>query len=64
MALNELQKAADKIAAYRKAITVGDMTFAPSDGRCWSCAADLIELHHQGKEVATGCPKCHRSFVE
>lgn len=43
----------------------GDFLHAPLDGICWSCSANLVEHYIKtGKASATGCPKCHRSFVE
>lgn len=39
--------------------------FAPSDGLCYSCNADLIAHYNKtGRFSSTGCPICHYSFVE
>jgi len=39
--------------------------FLPVDGWCPACMHDLVD-HYQktGFVLATGCPACHRSFVE
>ena len=33
------------------------------DKECFYCFADLEDLNIKNK-VVTGCPKCHRSFVD
>ena len=41
--------------------------FAPNDGFCWSCGAQIY--NHISEETAksthiTGCPHCHRSYCD
>jgi hypothetical protein len=51
--------------------------FAPSDGRCYSCDANIyrvpnpergispgISVEEAGTRLVTGCPFCHYSYVE
>lgn len=37
--------------------------FAPSDGICNSCNADIVN-EKWASELITGCPKCHRSYCD
>lgn len=41
-----------------------DHIWAPSDGRCWFCGADMMKDFDWTKELVTGCRRCHRSYVE
>ena len=53
------------LTAQKASWPEGFMAF-PSDGKCWSCGNDLI-LNSPLVDLSrmmTGCPKCHRSFVE
>lgn len=47
---------------------MGGNQFAPSDGVCFRCHANIYDtpkLREQAlKEARTGCPYCHYSFVE
>lgn len=43
--------------------------FAPSDGVCWKCNKQIyseggISVEKASSELVTGCPFCHRSFVD
>ena len=43
--------------------------FAPSDGRCYCCGKQIyadggISVEEASTELTTGCPFCHRSFVD
>ena len=50
--------------------------FAPDDGYCYHCDADIyapitiagrtygITVEHAGKTLITGCPHCNYSFVK
>jgi hypothetical protein len=42
----------------------GGYSLFPSGGICWSCGFDLAESPKIDKEVITGCPRCHRTFVD
>lgn len=48
-------------------MTGGWACFFPYDGKCFSCGVDLVAVIAPSKlkaEMVTGCPKCHKSFVE
>lgn len=60
-----------EITARRKAqikyCTEHSILFAPSDGICWNCGKqiyDAITLEYASTQLVTGCPHCHRSFVD
>ena len=52
--------------------------FAPEDGRCYKCHANIYEKSHlhdgsvswgitiesAGAKLITGCPHCHRSYCD
>ena len=43
--------------------------FAPSSGVCYRCHKDIygengISVEEAGRTMVTGCPFCHRSFVD
>ena len=41
--------------------------FAPTNGRCDRCFAniyDYITVERAGTTLITGCPECHTSFVD
>lgn len=40
--------------------------FAPSDGYCYRCRADLVSIYGDKYPHAdiTGCPKCKKSYCE
>lgn len=43
--------------------------FAPRSGYCYSCGKNIYEeggisVEKAGKELITGCPFCHRSYVD
>lgn len=51
--------------------------FAPRSGKCYKCNRDIYQNYiigthwsprlsngHDGKELVTGCPHCHRSFCD
>ena len=45
------------------------ISFAPSDGICWRCHRSIFGEGGYSREYAaahsiTGCPHCHRSFVD
>jgi hypothetical protein len=37
--------------------------FAPADGRCWSCDADLVGPDYPTRFIS-GCEKCGKSFCD
>jgi hypothetical protein len=37
--------------------------FAPADGRCYVCDADLVGPDYPTRFIS-GCEKCHRSFCD
>jgi len=37
--------------------------FAPRDGVCWSCHRQIFG-EEDGRSLITGCPFCHRSYVD
>lgn len=46
-----------------------DPRFAPEDGFCWSCGKQIYggrgyDLHRASNELITGCPHCHRSYLD
>ena len=41
--------------------------FTPTDGRCFRCGQDITDaltVERASKELITGCPLCHRSYVD
>lgn len=39
--------------------------FLPSNGGCYSCGIDLVNLYNTtGRRSSTGCPQCHYSYCE
>lgn len=57
---------AESLRQWRLACTINDMLFVPLDGICWACGGDLVAYYiaKNGLAKPTGCPLCHRSFVE
>lgn len=56
---------AQKIYSFARALPV----FAPSDGKCWKCNKNIyseggVSVEKASTELITGCPHCHRSFVD
>lgn len=43
--------------------------FAPHNGICWNCNRNIyddggISVEESGSRLITGCPFCHRSYVD
>ena len=37
--------------------------FEPPSGECWNCGNQIFKVY-DGTSTITGCPFCHRSFVD
>ena len=50
---------------WRKKSLVSGILFAPMNGICLNCHFNLAEAYRKNGLVSpTGCPKCHKSFVD
>lgn len=44
--------------------------FAPTNGICWGCRRNIYSaprgytVERAGEELITGCPHCHKSYVD
>jgi len=44
-----------------------DPLFAPDDGFCWSCGEQIYANGYENQAATTlitGCPHCHRSYID
>ena len=58
----------EKIDAQAKYCEENDVPhFAPYTGRCWACGRQIynkISYERAANRLITGCPYCHRSYVD
>ena len=64
--IQEINRAQLKIMGPSASETIGP--FAPPSGYCYSCRRQIYDTDDRKekalKELVTGCPHCHYSFVE
>lgn len=70
----DIRKSCEAQAKYLR--DTGTPDFPPANGRCWRCGKNIYEQIDHGTyksgisveeastRLVTGCPHCHRSYVD